>query len=100
MNSLRYRIIKKVSIIRLDNILLNLIFNLFPDLCIHDVRIEINNKKGEYEISICFLKDLNTYHIAVGRNGIYIKAVNKLFDKHINFYKDNIPLTIKCKAVD
>ena len=100
LNSLRHRIIKKVSIIRFDNILLNLLFNLFPDLCIHDVRIEINNIKGKYEISICFLKDLNTYHIAVGRNGIYIKAVNELFDKHINFYKDNIPLTIKCKAVN
>ena len=100
LKSLRHRIIKKVSIIRFDNILLNLLFNLFPDLCIHDVRIEINNKKGEYEISICFLKDLNTYHIAVGKRGKYIKAINELFDKHINFYKDNIPLTIKCKAVD
>ena len=100
LNSLRHRIVKKVSIIRFDNILLNLLFSLFPDLYIHDVRIEINNKKGEYEISICFLKDLNTYHIAVGRNGIYIKAINELFDKHINLYQEDIPLKIKCKVVD
>ncbi|NVM37259.1 MAG: hypothetical protein HWN81_16805 [Candidatus Lokiarchaeota archaeon] len=100
LNSLRHRIVKKISIIRFDNILLNLLFNLFPDLCIHDIKIAINNIKGKYEISICFLKDLNTYHIAVGRRGKYIKAVNVLFDKHINFYTDNIPLTIKCKAVD
>ncbi len=100
LKPLRHRIINKVSIIRLDNILLNLLFNLFPDLCIHDVRIEINNIKGKYEITICFLKDLNTYPIAVGRNGKYIKAVNGLFDKHINFYMNNVPLTIKCKAVD
>jgi len=100
LNSLRHRIIKKISIIRFDNILLNFLFNLFPDVCIHDIKIEMNNKKGIYEIALCFLKDLNIYHIAVGRNGMYIKAVNELFDKHINFYNDNIPLTIKCKAVD
>ena len=100
LNSLRHRIVKKVSIIRFDNILLNLLFSLFPDLYIHDVRIEINNKKGEYEISICFLKDLNTYHIAVGKRGKYIKAINELFDKHINLYQEDIPLKIKCKVVD
>ncbi|MFX1364434.1 MAG: hypothetical protein ACFFCE_04770 [Promethearchaeota archaeon] len=100
LNSLRHKIIKKISIIRLDNILLNLLFNLFPDLCIHDVRIEINDKEGKYEINICFLKYLNTYHIAVGRNGIYIKAINKLFNKHINFSKEDIHITIKIKAVD
>jgi len=100
LKSLRHRIIKKVSIIRFDNILLNLLFNLFPDLCIHDVRIEQNNIERKYEISICFLKDLNVYPIAVGKRGKYIKAVNELFDKHINLYKDNTPLTIKCKVID
>ena len=91
---------KKVMIIRVDNILINLIFNLFPDLCIHDIEIETNNLKRRYEISICFLKDLNTYHIAVGQNGSYIKAINKLFDNHISFKNVNTPLTIKCKAVN
>lgn len=100
LNSLRHKIVKKISIIRFDNILLNLLFNLFPDLCIYDIGIEINNKEGKYEIIICFLKDLNIYHIAVGRNGIYIKAINELFNKHINFYKEDTSITIKCKTVN
>lgn len=97
---MRYKINnKKVLIICVDNILINLLFNLFPDLCIDDIKIESNNVKGKYEISICFLKYTNAYHIAVGQNGCYIKAINEIFDKHINFYT-RIPLTIKCKATD
>lgn len=101
LNSIRNKIgDKKVLIIRVDNILINLLFNLFPDLCIDDIEIEMNNMKGKYEISLCFLKDLNTYHIAVGQRGCYIKAVNELFDKHINFLNCRIPLTIKCRVID
>ncbi|MFX1599448.1 MAG: hypothetical protein ACFFB6_02510, partial [Promethearchaeota archaeon] len=101
LNSIRNKIGgKKVLIIRVDNILINLLFNLFPDLCIEDIEIEMNNLKGKYEISLCFLKDLNTYHIAVGQRGCYIKAVNELFDKHINFLNCRIPLTIKCRVID
>ena len=101
LNSIRNKInSKKILMIRIDFILINLLFNLFPDLCIHDINIEINNLKGYYEISICFLKDLNIYHIAVGERGCYIKAVNELFDKHITFKNCNTPLTIKCRATD
>ncbi|MFX1417481.1 MAG: hypothetical protein ACFE9N_01030 [Promethearchaeota archaeon] len=99
LNSMRNNIKhKKVMIIRLDNILINLIFNLFPDLCIDDIEIEINKTKGKYEVSICFLRELNIYHIAVGERGCYIKAVNKLMDKHIIFENSQTPLTIKCRA--
>ncbi|UCC21008.1 MAG: hypothetical protein JSV62_06930 [Promethearchaeota archaeon] len=99
LNSIRNKISsKKVLIIRVDNILINLLFNLFPDLSIHDIHIELNNKRGKYEISICFLKELNIYHIAVGERGCYIKAVNEFFDKHINFQNCKVPLTIKCRA--
>jgi len=87
-------------IIRFDNILINLIFNLFPDLCIDDIQIEINKKQGIYEVSICFLKDLNIYHIAVGERGCYIKAVNELMYKHIIFNNSYTPLTIKCRATE
>lgn len=90
---------KKVSIIRIDNILINLIFNLFPDLCIHNITIETNNLNGKYEISIYFLRELNTYHIAVGRNGGYIKAVNILFKKYINFENIDTPIKIKCLQI-
>ncbi|MFX0039856.1 MAG: hypothetical protein ACFFCY_01260 [Promethearchaeota archaeon] len=99
LNSIRHNISsKKVMIIRFDNILINLIFNLFPDLCIDDIEIEINKVKGKYEISICFLRELNIYHIAVGERGCYIKAINELMDKHIIFDNSHTPLTIKCRA--
>jgi hypothetical protein len=101
LNSIRNQInSKKILIIRFENILINLIFNLFPDLCIDDIEIEINNVKGKYEIVICFLRHLNIYHIAVGTKGYYIKTVNVLFERHINFFSCKTPLTIKCKAID
>lgn len=99
LNSIRNNIrAKKVMIIRFDNILINLIFNLFPDLCIDDIKIETNKLEGKYEVSICFLKDLNIYHIAVGERGCYIKAVNKLIDKHVVFNNCYTPLIFKCQA--
>ncbi len=90
---------KKITIIRADNILLNLIYNLFPDLCIYDIKIELNYLSGFYEISVLFLKDLNSYYIAVGRRGSYIKAINALFENYIIFKKSDIPIKIKCKVV-
>ena len=80
--------------------MINFVFNLFADLCIDDVKIEINHTKGKYEILIYFLKDLNTYHIAVGKRGCYIKAVNLLFNNYIDFNNSNTPLTIRCRATD
>ena len=97
LNSLRNNIKnKKIMIIGIDETLINLLFNLFPDLYIDDVKIELNNIKEKYEISLCFLNELNTYHIAVGESGCYIKAVNELMRKHIALNDDKIPLTIKC----
>ncbi len=90
---------KKITIIRADNILLPLIYNLFPDLYIYDIEIELNDLSGFYEISVLFLKDLNSYHIAVGRGGSYIKAINALFENYINFENSDMPIKIKCKVV-
>jgi hypothetical protein len=86
---------KKISIIRTDNVLIYLIFNLFPDLCIYDIKNEFNNKNGTYEISVYFLRELNTYHVAVGRNGGYIKALNVFFEKYVIFENRNTPIKIK-----
>ena len=97
LNSIRSNIKnKKVIIIGRDQTLINLLFNLFPDLYIDDIRVQINNGKEKYEIFICFLKDLNTYHIAVGEHGCYIKAINELMNRHIIFDNNRTPLTIKC----
>ncbi|MDX1797089.1 MAG: hypothetical protein R3255_00430 [Candidatus Lokiarchaeia archaeon] len=101
LNSIRNNIKhKKVMIIRFDNILINLIFNLFPDLCIDDIEIEINKLKGKYEVSIYFLRELNIYHIAVGERGSYIKAVNELMEKYFTFNNCYTPLTIKCRVTN
>lgn len=99
INSIRSTIYcRKVMIIRIDKILINLLFNLFPDLCIDNIKIDINYVKEKYEILICFLKDLNIYHIAVGERGCYIKAVNELMNKYITFNDSKTPLTIKCRV--
>jgi len=101
LNSIRHDInSRKVMIIRFDNTLINLIFNLFPDLCIDDIKIEMDKVKGKYEILICFLRNLNIYHIAVGVRGCYIKAVNKLIEKHIIFNSCKTRITIKCLVSD
>jgi len=101
LNSIRNNLCnKKVMVIRFDNILINLIFNLFPDLCIEDIEIETNKVKGKYEIYISFLRGLNIYHIAVGYHGCYIKAVNELMEKYVTFNNSYIPLTIKCRVTD
>ncbi|HDZ17291.1 MAG TPA: hypothetical protein ENH75_03325 [archaeon] len=90
---------KKVSIIRADSVLIHQIFNFFPDIDIYDIQIESNESLGLYEILILFLKDLNLYHIAVGRNGGYIKAINALFEKYIYFENRNTPVKIKCRVI-
>ncbi len=89
---------KKISIIKADDVLINLIFNFFPDLDIYDIQIEINEYLGLYEIIVLFLKDLNLYHVAVGRNVGYIKAINAIFEEYINFENRNTPVKIKCRV--
>jgi hypothetical protein len=102
LNSIRHNIKnKKVLIIGMDRTLIKLLFNLFPDIYIDDIKIERSNKGENYEVYICFLNKLNDYHIAVGERGCYIKAVNELMRKHITFDDvndddDRTPLTIKC----
>ena len=90
---------KKVIIIKVDDVFIKQIFNFFPDLDIYDVQIKPNEYLGLYEILVLFLKDLNIYHIAVGRNGGYIKAINALFKENINFENRNTPVKIKCSVV-
>ena len=87
---------KKVLIIRAERILINLIFSLFPDVYIHDVKIEKNNRRDQKEISLYFLVR-EERGIAIGRNGDYIKAVNKLFKQYVIFENKHAPLIIKCK---
>ena len=87
---------RKILIIRIERILVNLLFSFFPDLNIDTIKIEFNSKSGLREISIYFLFQ-NERGIAIGRNGEYIKAVNEIFKKYVIFENKNTPLQVKCK---
>ncbi|MFX1568710.1 MAG: hypothetical protein ACFFCV_10125 [Promethearchaeota archaeon] len=87
---------RKILIIRIERILLNLLFSFFPDLNIDTIKIESNSKSGQREISIYFLFQ-NERGIAIGRNGDYIKAVNEIFKNYVIFENRNTPLQVKCK---
>jgi hypothetical protein len=87
---------KKILIIRIEKILLNLLFSFFPDLNIDTIKIESDNKSGKREISIYFLFQ-NERGIAIGRNGDYIKTVNEFFKNYVIFDNRNTPIRVKCK---
>ena len=89
---------KKLLIMRVENVFINLLFSFFPDLYIHDIRIE-KDESGIREISLYFL----TYKergIAIGRKGEYIKSLNELCQKFLILENRITPLEIKCKTVD
>jgi len=81
---LRRNLCKKVAIIKEQSTLILLLYSLFPDLFIYNIKIEATNFSNERLISIKFLS-YQDRAIAVGRNGEYIKAVNHLLEKHIIF---------------
>ncbi|MFW9897020.1 MAG: hypothetical protein ACFFD7_14535 [Candidatus Thorarchaeota archaeon] len=90
---------KKIIIIRIETVFINLLFSFFPDLYIHDIRIEKDINSGMREISLYFL----TYQdrgIAIGRKGEYIKSLNELCQKFLILENKITPLEIKCKTVD
>ncbi len=90
---------RKINILRIEKILINMLFSFFPDLNIENVKIEFNNHSRNREISIYFLF-FEERGIAIGRNGDYIRAVNEIFEKFIMFENQNTPLKIKCKFRD
>jgi hypothetical protein len=97
LNSMRREISnKKIIIIRIEKVLINMLFNFFPDLNIDTVKLEFDIKSGRKEISVYFLF-LNERGIAIGRNGNYIKAVNEIFENYIVYGDRNSPVRLKCK---
>lgn len=87
---------RKILIIRIEKILINLLFSFFPDLNIDDIKIEVDNVSGRREISVYFLF-FKERGIAIGRNGDYIRAVNSIFENYVVFENNTTPLKIKCK---
>jgi hypothetical protein len=97
LDSIRREIInRKIIIIRIERILINMLFSFFPDLNIDTVRIEFDNLSGKREISVYFLF-FKERGIAIGRNGNYIKAVNEIFEKYVLFGNKKAQIRIKCK---
>ncbi len=96
---LRRHLCKKVAIIKEQSTLILLLYSLFPDLFIYNIKIEATNFSNERLISIKFLS-YQDRAIAVGRNGEYIKAVNHLLEKHIIFQNNKAQIKIICKVAD
>ncbi len=99
LNAIRRELVnKKILIIRIEKIFINLLFSFFPDVYIHDIKIDINSKSYRKEIAIYFLI-AEERGIAIGRNGDYIKIVNKIFKNYIIFENNDSPLEVKCKFI-
>ncbi|MFX0020554.1 MAG: KH domain-containing protein [Promethearchaeota archaeon] len=97
--NLRRHLCKKVAIVKEQSTLIHLLYSLFPDIFIYNIKIEATNFLNERLISIKFLS-YQDRGIAVGRNGEYIKAVNQLLEKHIIFQNNKTQIKIICKVAD
>ncbi len=98
LNSIRFKLCRKVALIRSESTLINLVHSFFPDIYIHDIKVEFNIYSGKREISVNFLT-FEDRGIAIGRNGDYIKAVNKLLEGYIVFQNNEAPIKISCKVI-
>jgi hypothetical protein len=92
---------KKVVIIREEEVMVKLLFALFPDCFIFDLKIEINLETRKREIIVGVLSFIER-GIAIGCNGDYIKAVNNIFKNYVIYEKNstNFPINIKCEVVN
>ena len=99
LNSFRRNLASKVLIIRAEKKLIKLLFGFFPDLYIHDIDFAICKHSGRVNATIFFLS-FEERGIAVGRNGEYIKAINKIFEKHIIFQDEVHSIKIKCELIE
>lgn len=88
---------KKVLIIKSESTLIRLLFSLFPDTYIHDIIVDIKNGTRLITILFYFFEDRG---IAIGRNGTYIKIINRIFDEYVYLENYNTPIEIKCDAIN
>jgi len=91
--------LKKILIIREEEILLRLLYNFFPDPYVHDITVHRNVYSGKKEIIVGFLNFVER-GIAIGCRGDYIKAVNKFFENNVKFGKNKgFQVNIKCEVI-
>jgi len=88
----------KVIIISVERTLIKQIFSFFPDIYIHDIKLNAEENKKYYCITIFFLS-YKERGIAIGNGGGYIDAINEIFKNHIilkgNFI-NNFKIKIQC----
>jgi len=89
---------KKVLIIKSESTLIRLLFSLFPDTYIHDIIVD-TNQSGTRVITILFYF-YEDRGIAIGRNGTYIKIINRIFDEYVYLENYNTPIELKCDAIN
>ncbi len=90
---------RKIVIVREEDVLVNLVYGLFPYPYIHTIRIERNNYTGKMYVMVGFLS-YEERGIAVGCNGNYIKAVNEIFERYVIFVNSEaFQVRIKCDVV-
>lgn len=91
---------RRIVLVREEGVLVNLVFGFFPDPYIHRIRIERNANNGQIIIIVGFLS-YEERGIAVGCNGDYIKAINRIFENKVKFvdYR-GFQIKIKCEVVN
>ncbi len=90
---------KKVVVLRYEDTLIKLIFSFFPDPYIHQISFGTDIYKGKRIINVGFIS-FSERGIAVGRQGEYIKTVNKILERYVLFEDYPIPIILKCNLVD
>ncbi|HEY0090043.1 MAG TPA: hypothetical protein VGB37_14450, partial [Candidatus Lokiarchaeia archaeon] len=98
LNFIRKELSKKIIIVGAEKSLIKLLFNLFPDLYIHDIKVECDLYSNERIVYVYFLS-FEDRGIAVGRRGDYIKAINEIFKKYVIFENAEVPIKIKCELI-
>jgi len=90
---------RRIILVREEIVLANLVFGFFPDPYIHTIRIERNSRTGQIIIIVGFLS-YEERGIAVGCNGDYIKAINRIFESYVKFADyQGFQVKIKCEVV-
>jgi len=90
---------RKIVIVREEDVLVNLVYGLFPDPYIHTVSIEKNVHTGKTNVMVGFLS-YEERGIAIGCKGNYIKAVNEIFERYVIFVSSKgFQVRIKCDVV-
>ncbi len=95
-SSIRKELKKKILFIRDENIFINLLFGFFPNLYIHDLKLNVDEATGLKEVKVCFVS-YEERGIAIGRGGDYIKAINQIFKNHVKFEKRIRPIKVTCE---